>query len=638
MQANVIIDKAVGLTALKLYVKNSNLEVGQVTVRHLVFSELITQVRCGKGLSDAEKVFALCFNNRHTVKEGNGKKEYQSPLLEGYYRDSFGIPCVKISPRLADLITEEVKTMEINEENVVAACTDLIIAGRMFQELTIDATKTMFKVDIPYGEDMIHAKLNSRENTEEEFNLRCDWKYANSNEEEKANIRIADIRKSIAAFSRKPERIGNVVIVKNEDPSKTTYDTIGKQKIWIHHIADYYNCLRNLLLAKGVEFANAMMQEEQEFSAEIMSDITAAMHRSEVKKAYDLSLFFHDIFRTIQSYKTMKISQLNKTYSKHSSALEEHVKAVKAETQLTISFLANQVRSEFKKLGLTPVEMIYVMINNVINEGTNASYAHTVLQDEFVNFVLDITKENPSVPKFTEDPLVLCDFEEGDVVEFIAGTAEEGDKQAIAMAPLQGTFTIRKNSHNHFIATQPIKDNVRIPDIKEDYLLFVTKPGGGKDYYTSKHLDVITQSMTKKGAKVTLVPFIKGKDIHDAIVVDNEIIGSFRCSYAIGGRAINSEAVTNMYLYKQGVVEHVIVSDQGNTVGEIAVVLLKNVKTVEPPDIKANKIEEYKKQQFSDVMTTPDINLDFLFKEQPVFTTVNNLKITKVSEELNIIV
>ena len=92
---NLVIDKAVGLTALKLYIENSNMEVGQVTVRHLIFSELVVQVRAAKGLKDAEEVFKLCFGNTHTIKEGKGKKVYESPLLAGYYTDEFGIPCIR---------------------------------------------------------------------------------------------------------------------------------------------------------------------------------------------------------------------------------------------------------------------------------------------------------------------------------------------------------------------------------------------------------------------------------------------------------------------------------------------------------------------------------------------------------------
>ena len=65
----LIIDSAVGLTALKLYIENGNMDVGQVTVRHLIFSELIVQIRTGKGLDDAKKVFELCFGNKNTIEK-----------------------------------------------------------------------------------------------------------------------------------------------------------------------------------------------------------------------------------------------------------------------------------------------------------------------------------------------------------------------------------------------------------------------------------------------------------------------------------------------------------------------------------------------------------------------------------------
>ena len=163
---NLVIDNCVGLRALRLYIKNSNMEVGQVTVRHLVFSELIVQLqRTDKKVSDSERlqdseaVFEFCFGNKHTIKEGKGKKVYESPLngLDRHgnpchYTDEFGIECLTISPRLADLIYKECKEMEINPANVIAACMDLISAGRMFQELTIDSCKTLYNVNIPWGQ------------------------------------------------------------------------------------------------------------------------------------------------------------------------------------------------------------------------------------------------------------------------------------------------------------------------------------------------------------------------------------------------------------------------------------------------------------------------------------------------------
>lgn len=589
MTENLKIDKSVGLTALRLYMENSNMEVGMVTVRHLIFSELIVQIRAAKDLKDAEEVWKLCFGNCHTVQEGKGKKVYESPLKDGYYTDEFGIVCVKISPRLADLVWEEAKVMEINEANVMAACIDLQITGRMYQELTIDATKTMLKVEIPYGEDMIRVKLNSREREEEEYFCKCDWKFQNSNEEEKQQQLAAELRKQVVTGKTPVKRFKNVVYAMNTDESKTVYETRNNKKMFIRHVADFYNELRISLLTMGMEFADRMMNEEQQLSFEIRSDIATSMKRPEMKEAYQLCMFCHDIFRTIQSYQTKSIMTANVTYPKKSAALEEHIKGIKLDTHIMVEALANQFRVEFKKLGLSEMDMTRVLLHTVLTDGNNASYAHNILEEEFFKFVMINMANDEQTPQFSEDRLISCDFEEGETVKFVAGKAVSGDKKAYAAVPLFGDFIIRKNKYDKFVASKRIVDLVEIPDIKEDRLIFVTKPGGGKDAYTSNNLSTITKEMLKEGTRVTLVPYVKGKDVHDAIVINNTIVGSFRCSYGIAGKPISPKIVTNMYLYKEGVVDHIIISDQGSGVGEIAVVTLKDVKTVPIPDIKENR-------------------------------------------------
>lgn len=624
MTGNLKIDKAVGLTALRLYMENSNMEVGMVTVRHLIFSELIVQIRAAKDLSDAEEVWKLCFGNCHTIQEGNGKKIYESPLKDGYYTDEFGIVCVRISPRLADLIWEESKIMEINEANVIAACVDLQIAGRMYQELTIDATKTMLKVEIPYGEDMIHVKLNSREREEDEYFIKCDWKFQNSTEEERQQQLAAELRKQVMTGKTPVKRFKNVVYAMNTDESKTVYETRNNKKIFIRHVADFYNELRISLLTMGMEFADRMMNEEQQLSFEIRADIATAMKRPEMKEAYQLCMFCHDVFRTIQSYQTKSIMSANSIYPKKSAALEEHIKGIKLDTHIMVEALANQFRVEFKKLGLSETDMARVLLHTVLTDGNNASYAHNILEEEFFKFVMINMANDDQTPQFSEDRLISCDFEEGETVKFTAGKAVNGNKKAYATVPLCGEFIIRKNKHGKLVASQRIVDLIKVPDTKTDSLIFVTKPGGGKDAYTSNNLSTITKEMLKEGTKVTLVPYIKGKDVHDAIVINNTIVGSFRCSYGIAGKPISPKIVTNMYLYKEGVVDHIIISNQGDGVGEIAVVTLKDVQTIPIPNIKENRIKP--------VTTTVSVNTKHMFAlfgikaSEPVKQTVAPVK------------
>lgn len=577
---SLTIDQNVGLTAFRLFVKNANMDVGQVTVRHLIFSELIVQIRSGKGLEDAREVFKLCFGN--TNVNGTGT-EYKSPMADGYHKDEFGIPQVDASPRLADLVYEQVKTMELTEENILAACSDLIICGRQYQERTIDAAKTMDKVEIPYGEDMAHVKLNSRENEEGDFDLKCDWKYLNSTEDEQAKMRADTVRNAVVNYSKWKRYKGVIQYVLNTNPSKTTEDIRAGKRIPVCHVADFQNELRINLLERCLDFAADMTEEKQEFKREILSDISTAMRRPEMRAARDIAVFFHDAFRTIQSFRNKSITAANQKYPNRSSALEEHVKGIKKDTKDAISALSNQLRVEFKKLKLSERDYIYVLLNVVFTEGNNAAYAHQVLEEEFFKFALASATEEEA-PKYTEDKLIHCDFEEGETVHFELGKAEDEEgRKAYAAIPLEGDFLIKKNSKGKFVAAHEITSLVKIPELQEDKLLFITKPGGGKDNYTCRHMKEITAAMT--GKRVTLVPYIKGQDIHDAIVIDGVVIGSFRCSFAVAGQAVNSKALTNMYLYKQGVVEQIIVSNQENSIGEIAVVVLKDVTTVSAPAI-----------------------------------------------------
>ena len=111
--------------------------------------------------------------------------------------------------------------------------------------------------------------------------------------------------------------------------------------------------IRNTLLSKSLDFASEMMYEKQEFSDEIMGEITSAMNRPEVKAARDIAIFFHDAFRTINSYQTKAIISASKRYPKKSSALEDHIKGIKKDTKTAMQALTNQFRIEFKKLDLT---------------------------------------------------------------------------------------------------------------------------------------------------------------------------------------------------------------------------------------------------------------------------------------------
>lgn len=609
------ITKQVGITALKLFIRNANLDVGAVTTRHIIFSEIITQIRCGKGVSDAKKVFKLCFGNNNVY--GRGKETYESPLMGYYYIDSAGIECVKISPRLADLVYKEVKLMELTEENILAACADLTICGRMYQELTIDAAKTMYNVEIPYGEDMIHVKLNYREQEEEDFNIICDWKIQSIEDEEEQRRAVLSQQRNWILNKQTWKKFKCVNYIMNKKGSEIKREKRNGKWIDVLHVADFLHEVRLNLGTQGIEFAAELMNQKQKLPLSVIGDISSSMKEKRMKDARDLAMFFHQGFRTIQSYKTKSIADVIKSYPKDSNAADERIDGIKRDTQKMIRGISNQLRVEFRKLGLSQEEMIKVLMSVTLSAGNNAAFGHLILDTEFFNWVMTTFKDDPTICNKTKDLLTSCDIPTGTTVEFILGRAEDEDGNvAYAKEPIEGEFEIvseETEDGEKFFAVQDIR--LPEPEVDNNSLIFITKPGGGRDSYTCSHLKEISQAMLTEGNKIILVPFAEN-DIHDAIVLDDTIIGSFRCSFAVAGEAVVPEKLTAMYQNKRGTVEQIITSRQEGIVGEVAVVLMKDVETVKTPEIKKNIVSEYVKQQITDIMSKKksnklNININF---------------------------
>ena len=584
----------VGLRALNLYIGNENMGVGMVTERHLIFSELLVQMRGGgkqeetanESLQDAICVFGLCFNNHNTMEKQTGKSVYESPLASTIYMDDSGFKCVIVSPRLADLVYEEVQIMELNPGNIVSACIDLIFLGRMWQELTIDSTKTMYNVCIPYGDDLVHARLLSRYDDEGDYNVLCDWKSIDSEELKENQDLFAPAR-----TARLWRKSGSVQYVVNTVGSATHMVSRGGKKIQVREVSDFQHMIRMGLMAQNIEAANKFMQIRQKLPINIRARITTVLQKKVAKQAREIGYFFHEIYRTITTYQHDRIVEAYKKFDHGSEALEAHVKSIKAEARNAMSVLTSQLRGVFKSFGLNSDDAIAVLLDIVFAAKNNSAYAHQVLEEEFLLWAL---KWVPDATQYTEDKLMYCDIEEDTEVEFVLGRAIAEDKVAFAVKPLNGKFIIRKNDFGKFVASKKISECIKIPEPDTNRMIFVTKAGGGRDKFTSTHMKEISERLlAPSNTRVTLTPFIRGDNsVHDAIVVDDTVVGSFRCSYAVDGNPYNSKVLTDMYKYKQGTVESIMINKVQSQVGETAVVILKDVTTVEAPVIKHNLVNE----------------------------------------------
>lgn len=153
---------------------------------------------------------------------------------------------------------------------------------------------------------------------------------------------------------------------------------------------------------------------------------------------------------------------------------------------------------------------------------------------------MTIFKNDSSVPKYTEDSLLVCTFEDGDKAEFVLGEAVLVDdnnkviKHAIAKdADLpDGVYEFHRKDNGQMIIRRSIMEMVKVPEVDENQLFFVTRDNAENSTLIKEN----SVKMTKENAEVTLIAYaaLNGKRVcGDSVVVNNEIIGNFRTTVMV---------------------------------------------------------------------------------------------------------
>lgn len=550
----------IGLDALLLFINNANMSVGMVTVRHMIFKELIAKLDTEEGIEEAKTVFRFCFGNDNDEETGI---DYESPLY--FYDDEDGIRCVEIFPEDVDVIYEQARTMKINRMNIMLCCQDLTYAGRMYQELTIDAAKTMDNINIPYGEDMACIHLMSRERENLAFNAICDWEYMNATTLEKKQL------EDKGGW----QRSGNVRYHVNDQESYAYTNYKGDPVYCVH---DIYHDMRVNGLTETIGFFNEMMEVPQEWE-QVRQDILQLDIRGEVASAREYAEFFQDAYRTVMSYNTAHMQELYMLYGlSHDTDddLRAHTNELTIEVDNAYEAITDVLRSEMVKLGLTARERALVMIDTVLRGDKNSSYGHVIMGEEFFLYALECIGD-----QYTEDPLEYCDIEDGTQVEFNGGFAITYDGfRAIGDRRLNGWYEICEGK-----AYRNIKDLIKVPPVKSNRLVVLTRGNGGNDSdYTCTHIYEILKRL--EGHEVGLVTFDKNNPhVSDAICVINEddtwqMVGQFRCSITQGA----SIPLNCLYGNKKGRISQVFVVPNGTGNGDTAMLVLDDVETVQLPE------------------------------------------------------
>ena len=578
-KAMYAVNQEMGLASWNNFVCNANLDVGRVTILFSIFNHTMAMAKRAikinnekdseyiNAINDCKKIFRQVFKCTEKVTE------YESPLGEIYVDDD-GILSKDVCNETAAKAVTAIHEMALTPENILSASQDMLAIGRMYQEQTIDAAKTGMNIVICNCEELKRIKLRSRNVGEKPFGVRMDWKT-------------------------------NEVIASKDDDTTRFVKLYPNAKNTTLLVNDLTNQVRNKALNYVEELANEFKEMKQAFSPVTVNWINKLGKEPANQKYIDICILVKEAYMTVNGAQTKALEEINKVFGDPKER-EAQKKSVKARFTKTFNALSNTLRKEMKDLSdIHKVAMLLYVVfqdkhSNTGNKGLDSevsNIANVLLEPEFFKFVMTIFKNDSSVPKYTEDSLLVCTFEDGDKAEFILGEAVLVDdnnkviKHAIAKDTdlPDGVYEFHRKDNGQMVIRRSIMEMVKVPEVDENQLFFVTRDNAENSALIKEN----SIKMTKENAEVTLIAYaaLNGKRVcGDSVVVNNEIIGNFRTTVE---KKQFCPDLTNMYNFKSGTVEALEtgITKDGNT---IAVVVLKDVHNIKIDASKLIKVQPTK--------------------------------------------
>ena len=373
------------------------------------------------------------------------------------------------------------------------------------------------------------------------------------------------------------------------------------------NVPDVFQTLKVRSQDKAKDVMVELCKTKQEFPAEYWQKIVKSVTGTGMRKYVPFARLLKQMYWTLNGInRQYKLRMRTSSLARGGGNTPESLLAA---TQKTVKEAYNEAYDNIRNFArcvladVSPIDRIYLMLYVTFtdrdqNRGQLSQVAQDLLKEEFFHFVLDLYKDDDRVPKYTEDRLeyvkgfiddeadnteTYYDFSFGGEYE-----SEDGSKYARAEDPdLFGEFLIRKNKEGHWVAYKPIADLVPVPEPKEKVICFITKMSSDKRIY-----DADVQGKLALGKTVTLVPAAKiGKGYEDAIIVDDESIGEFRCDPIDQktGKHKADTVIRRTYTCMQGEVSSIVAEAvKGKREPQyVAIVTLKDVRKVARPVIKS---------------------------------------------------
>lgn len=568
---------------------NANLDVGVVTVIHLIFADLWFKMKRFEGKSDdeltkdeqrdvevARAIMVEVFGNQ----EEAGKKYV--PLR--YFKDEVGLNTVDIDINKYHDIRESATTMELSRVNMMAFFYDLIANGRMAQEFTIDAAKTLMRVaNIDYAADLRRlVKLLSRDrNMDIELDYKVDGK--------------SDV---VITYPKNGRKTGIL--------TKPMFDKKIKRyvnKVNEIIVRDWAYDLREESYNAVVKAIKPLLAIKPGFDGDLIKDIMDLATAN--PEAAKLAAFFKVTYMHLNTSQEAKLKEIERGSGDRNDKMLAKSE-IKREYAGFFNALGNSIRRGLKAFeakmrnvkdenggrrydenGIAALKAA-LLIGLAYNKNGKvdsklSSFAYRALPEEYMRFILDyVCADDDRVARFTTDALEWVDSElvnDGDMFPFKDGEGMNGDIcVARAKDNLNGVYTIIKED-DKFIASTDVLDLMPLQQDSKS-LIVETKLNDWMDSHFDYVLDQLAPD--SEGHAATLQLWAKktqgqdGDEIFDTMAVKDDQ-GSIGVGYFHVGNG--KDATFGLYNGVEGEVTNVITYESKQKKGQRTVlILLENVR------------------------------------------------------------
>lgn len=403
-------------TAFVKLISNGNLSIGEVTYMNNFMLGCLFDLLNGK--DDAAKEFF-----KYAGNDGNGDGEYTK--LPRKYNKKLKMDTVVVSFGLLERMVEEIKSMKLSMDNMIAALDDLNAAFMMLQMETIDAAKKGTRVPVPYVGMLNVFTQASKTPIAIELGIR-----AKEGDEAKLFKKTDD-----GVYYRLEQRSGWVQegINRNGEP-------IMK---YIHQ--DLFQEIRVDIAREVMKMARSLMRRynNAKYNDDISTIFIAAKDQAERETVRDL-IELKKIYNTINAgvIENEEEEPFYKTY----------IAALANTTRLVTQNLTDIERA-------TLAEAISMPSSDI---SSHSSFALNTLKEEFIKMATEYFAEIDVAGEKLE---FHKNIKEGDVLNFELGIFkdEENEKFAATKADINGEFTI-KEINGRLYATKNIVD--LIPEVE----------------------------------------------------------------------------------------------------------------------------------------------------------------------------